>query len=203
MHISLMKKFISLLFAITIVPMLSGCLGVFLGVAATTGVVASKESTIGTQVDDTALYWKIKGLYLDKNAQDLLAGVNVKVVERRVTLTGRVRNADTSVDAVRLAWQPDGVKDVINEIQIVEEPILKEILKSKWIKTQAVAKITATKNVRSLNYSIEVVNGIVYLMGIAQDIDELNTVTTQISTIKGVEKVVSHVRVKNDPSREQ
>ena len=127
---------------------------------------------------------------------------NVKVVEGRVALTGKVKTADTSVDAVRIAWQPDGVKEVINEIQVVENPSLKEIWQSKWIKTQSIAKITATKDVRSLNYSLEVVNGIVYLMGIAQDIDELNTVTNQISTIKGVKKVVSHVRLKNDPRRE-
>lgn len=197
-----MKKFISLLSVLTIVPLLSGCFGVFLGAAATTGVVAGQESTVGTQVDDTNLYWKIKGLYLQHNAQDLLAGVNVKVIEGRVSLTGKVKTADVAVDAVRLAWQPTGVKEVINEIQVIEESTLQEIFQSKWIKTQAVAKITATKDVRSLNYSIEVVSGVVYLMGIAQDSDELDAVTNQISTIKGVEKVVSHVRIKNDPSRE-
>ncbi len=197
-----MKKFISLLSVLTIVPLLSGCFGVFLGAAATTGVVAGQESTVGTQVDDTNLYWKIKGLYLQHNAQDLLAGVNVKVIEGRVSLTGKVKTADAAVDAVRLAWQPTGVKEVINEIQVIEESTLQEIFQSKWIKTQAVAKITATKDVHSLNYSIEVVNGVVYLMGIAQDSDELDAVTNQISTIKGVEKVVSHVRIKNDPSRE-
>lgn len=197
-----MKKFISLLLFSLSIPLLSGCFGVFIGAAATTGVVVAKETTAGTQVDDTAIYWKIKGLYLNKNAQDLLAGVNVEVTEGRVTLTGKVKTADTSVDAVKLAWQPNGVKEVINEIQIIEEHTLKEIWQSKWIKTQVVTKITATKDIRSLNYSVEVVNGIVYLMGIAQDTDELNTVTNLASTVKGVEKVVSHVRIKNDPSRE-
>jgi len=197
-----MKKIISLLLLTFALPLLSGCFGIFLGAAATGGVVAGQETTLGTEVDDTAIYWKIKGLYLDKNAQDLLTGVNVKVIEGRVTLTGKVRLADSSVDAVKLAWQPNGVKEVINEIQIEEEPSLKEIAQSKWIKAQVFAKITAEKDVRSLNYTIEVVSGVVYLMGIAQDIDELNTVTNLASTVKGVTKVVSHVRVKNDPSRE-
>lgn len=181
---------------------LTGCFGVFLGAAATTGAVANQESTAGTLLDDTNIYWKIKGLYLSKNAQDLLAGVNVKVIEGRVTLTGKVTSADSSVDAVKLAWQPNGVKEVINEIQIVEQPTLKEIWQAKWIKTQIITKITATKDIRSLNYSIEVVDGVVYLMGIAQDTEELNAVTNIASTVKGVTKVVSHVRVKNDPSRE-
>lgn len=199
-----MKTYINLLAIVLIIPALSSCVGAVFGAAAvTTGVIAGQETTIGTEVDDTKIYWHIKGLYLHNNAQDLLAGVNVKVIEGRVTLTGKVKSPDASVDAVKLAWQPEGVKEVINEIQVIEESSLKEIAQSKWIKAQLIAKITAEKGVRSLNYSVEVVHGIVYLMGIAQDIDELNTVTYIASTIKGVTKVISHVRVKNDPSREQ
>ena len=196
-----MKKIISLLFLTFALPLLSGCFGVFLGAAATSGVVASQETTLGTEIDDTAIYWKIKGLYLNQNAQDLFAGVNVKVIEGIVTLTGNVQSADSGVDAVKLAWQTNGVREVINEIQVKEKPELKEIAQNKWIKTQLLARITAEKNVRSLNYTIEVVSGVVYLMGIARDIDELNTVTNIASTVKGVEKVVSHVRVKDDPGR--
>ncbi len=197
-----MKKTINILLLTLALPLLSGCFGVFLGAAATGGVVAGQETTLGTELDDTAIYWKIKSLYLDRNPQDLLAGVNVKVIEGRVTLTGKVQIADSRVDAVKLAWQPNGVKEVINEIQIEETASLKEIAKSKWIKAQVLGKITAEKDVRSLNYTVEVVSGVVYLMGIAQDIDELNTVTNLASTVKGVVKVVSHVRVKNDPGRE-
>ncbi len=196
-----MKKYIILSLATFY---LSGCLPVVVGgTAASTIAMANKETTIGTEVDDTKLYWKIKGLYLQKNAQDLLAGVNIKVIEGRVTLTGKVKTVETSIDAVKLAWQPEGVREVINEIQVIEEPTLKEIWQSKWIKTQILTKITATKDIKSLNYSVEVVNGTVYLMGIAQDIDELNTVTNIASIVKGVNQVVSHVRVKNDPSREK
>jgi hypothetical protein len=198
----MMKKTINILLLTLALPLLSGCFGVFLGAAATGGVVAGQETTLGTELDDTAIYWKIKSLYLDRNPQDLLAGVNVKVIEGRVTLTGKVQIADSRVDAVKLAWQPNGVKEVINEIQIEETASLKEIAKSKWIKAQVLGKITAEKDVRSLNYTVEVVSGVVYLMGIAQDIDELNTVTNLASTVKGVVKVVSHVRVKNDPGRE-
>jgi osmotically-inducible protein OsmY len=203
LHIIPMKTYIKILALILVLPTLWGCPFVFLGAAATTGVVAAGESTVGTQIDDTKLYWQIKSLFLNKDAQDLFAGVNVKVIEGRVILTGKVKNADASVDAVKLAWQPEGVREVVNEIQIIEEQSLGEIAKSKWIKAQVIAKITATKDVRSLNYSVEVVNGVVYLMGIAQDTDELNIVTDIASTVKGVEKVVSHVKVKNDPSRER
>lgn len=198
-----MKKYIKLVLLLLLAPALSGCLALFVGAAATTGIVSGQESSVGTQVDDTKLYWEIKGLFLNKDAQDLFAGVSVKVVEGRVLLTGKVKNADTSVDAVKLAWQPEGVREVVNEIQIIEEPTLKEIAQSKWIKAQIATKLVATKDIRSLNYTVEVVNGVVYLMGIAQDNDELNIVTDIASKVKGVEKVISHVRVKNDPSREK
>ena len=49
-----------------------------------------------------------------------------------------------------------------------------------------------------VNYSVETVNGIVYLIGIAQDEGELTRVTDYARNIGGVVKVVSHVRMKED-----
>jgi osmotically-inducible protein OsmY len=182
--------------------LLSACIPVAVGtVATTTGIVAAQERSTGSAVDDTGIYWKIKNLYLQQNAQDLLAGVGVTVIEGRVHLTGNVDTPETRIDAVRLSWQPKGVKEVINEININNEKTLKNAVLGKVLKAEISAQLVAAKGISSLNYSIEVVNSVVYLMGIAQNQEELDRVTEIISKTNGVERVVSHVIMKDAPER--
>lgn len=195
-----MKKIFAL---IIVLFSLNACQTIVAGTVATAGAVVSQERSVGSAVDDIGIQAQIKHLYLQKNAQDLLAGVDVEVIEGRVHLTGKVKTPETRVDAVRLAWQPKGVKEVTNDIQIVGEEKLGNIMNDKWIDAQLDSKLIVTSGVRSLNYSTEVVNGVVYLMGIARSPEELDKVTQIASTIKGVKKVVSHVRMKDDPSRVQ
>jgi osmotically-inducible protein OsmY len=168
------------------------------GGAVATGTVIAQERTPGGAVDDIGIFWQIKHNYLQKNAQDLLAGVSIEVIEGRVYLTGNVNTTEARIDAVRLAWQVDGVKEVINEININNEKTIKNMVQNKWIKGQLVSKMIVNKNIRSLNYSIEVVDGVVYLMGIARSNEELEEVTRLASTIKGVQKVISHVTLRNE-----
>lgn len=178
-----------------------GCADAVLSAATTTGTLIAQERTVGRAVDDITIWTQIKHHYLQENAQDLLAGVRVEVIEGRVHLTGAVKTPETRIDAVRLAWQPNGVVEVINEIQIETEKKLQEMAADEWIKLQLKGKMLFEKEVKSINYSVEVVKGVVYLMGIAQDTLELNDVTQIASTIKGVDRVVSHVRLKDDPDR--
>jgi osmotically-inducible protein OsmY len=180
---------------------LSACVPAVIAGVAGTGTIVAQERTTGQAVDDTGIYWKIKNLYLQQNAQDLLAGVGVNVIQGRVYLTGNVNTPEARIDAVKLAWQPNGVTEVNNEININSEKTIKEIFSSRALKAEIAAKLITEKNVRSVNYSIEVVEGVVYLMGIAQDTEELDTVTSIASTTKGVQKVVSHVILKDAINR--
>ena len=50
---------------------------------------------------------------------------------------------------------------------------------------------------QSLNYSIEVVNGVVYLIGIAQNQKELDAVIEISKKTYGVTSVISYVRLKD------
>jgi osmotically-inducible protein OsmY len=65
--------------------------------------------------------------------------------------------------------------------------------------TQLRSKLLLDKNVRAINFNVETVNGVVYLIGIAQDQAELERVTNHARTITNVVKVVSHARLKDDP----
>ncbi len=193
-----------LIFILLALFSLTSCVETAVGTAIYgTGSLIAQERTVGQIVDDTSIFWRIKHAYLNENAQDLLAGVNVEVIESRVHLTGAVDTQETRIEAVKLAWQATGVTEVINEVIVKgrSEKTLKELFASRWIKTQVSGQLLFNKEVKSANYSIEVVEGTVYLMGIAQNTAELDLVTNIASKVKGVNKVISHVRLKGNPDR--
>ena len=57
------------------------------------------------------------------------------------------------------------------------------------------------QDVRSVNYSIETVNQVIYLMGVAQDEAELQRVVDHARNVAYVRRVVSYVQMKEDPER--
>lgn len=181
-------------------PLIQGCVAAAVGAAATTGYVATQERSTGTALDDTTIWAKVKEKLVTHDPNSL-ASVNVEVVEGRVHLTGKVDSSEARIDAVRLAWQVNGVKEVINEIKVIpfQDRKLKDIAQDSWISTQIRSKMLFSKDVRSINFSIDVVQSTVYLMGIARNKDELDALTELASTTPGVEKVVSYVRVGNSP----
>lgn len=181
---------------------LSGCFAVAAGGAGAVGVTAAQERSVGTAVDDNVIYAEISSLYVQNKFNDLYMNISVAVDEGRVLLTGTVKDPETRVEAVRLAWQPKGVKEVSNEIQVTDKSSIKDIANDTWITAQVRSKLLFNKGIRSINYSVDTVNGVVYLMGLAKDEAELNKATYLASTVKGVRKVVSHVRYYDDERRQ-
>lgn len=179
----------------------TGCVVVAGEAATQTAVTVAQERSVGRAVDDTAIYAEIKHLFLQKDINALLIDVGVEVVEGRVLLTGAVRKPETAIEAVRLSWQVDGVREVINEIQVTDKSSLKDYARDVWISAQIKSRLLFAKNIQSINYSIETVNSVVYLIGLAQNEDELGRVVQVARTTKYVQKVISHVRLKTDPRR--
>ena len=121
--------------------------------------------------------------------------MNLTVEQGEVLITGVVQNPEHRVEAVRIAWTIQGVTKVINEIQVAGSEGVGGYLKDTWIGTQLRAKMTASPDIHALSYSIEVVRGVVYLMGVARSQNELNDVVDIARNIDYVQNVVSYVRV--------
>jgi len=116
-----------------------------------------------------------------------------------VLITGVVQNPEHRVEAVRLAWQINGVSQVINEIRVAESEGVTGFVKDNWITSKLRASLTFDRGVQSINYSIDTVQGVVYLMGVAQNQAELNRVIEVSRTISGVKQVVSYVKLAGEP----
>ena len=174
---------------------LGGCAGVAVGAGATTGVAALQERGLEVAARDTRLEAKVIAEWLTYNDK-LVVKISVEVYEGRALLTGSVDGDAMRADAVRLTWKVAGIKDVLNEIQVVAGSGLIDLARDTWITTQLKSKLTFDEGVLAINYAIETVNGVVYLIGIAQNQAELDRVVGHARDIEYVRNVISHVRVK-------
>ncbi len=173
---------------------LGGCAGAIVGGGAVVGTAAYQERGMQTVARDLAAATKVRTKLLDAGEQYVI-GVGVEVYEGRVLLTGTLPNEEMRATAVNLTWKAEGVTDVINEIQI-RDSSLRDLARDSWITAQLKSKLTFDKKILAINYSIETVNGIVYLIGIAQNQQELDRVIAHARNLSYVRQIISHVRVK-------
>ncbi len=171
--------------------------GLAAGAAATTGVAAAQEGGINRAVSDSWIKTQINHNWLQYDV-DTFAKLSTTVKQGRVLITGVVQNPESRVEAVRLVWQVEGVKQVINEIRVADSEGVTGYVKDNWITSQLRTSILFDKNIQSINYTIDTVQGVVYLMGFAQNQTELNRVIEIARTISGVKQVVSYVKLVGD-----
>jgi len=181
-------------------PSLTGCSPI--GMAETAGVFvavqATQERGLGTALSDDYIWTKVQARWLNNDA-DMFSKVRLQIQEGRLLLTGVVQRASARVTAVRLAWEVDGVNEVIDEIKVAEAPDVGQAIQDQWIAQELRGKMLLDSGVRSVNYSVEAVEGTIYLMGIAQDKTELQRVIDHARDISYVRRVVSYVRIKGEP----
>ena len=173
-------------------------LGMATGAAATAGTAASKEGGISGAVPDASIKGSINEAWFRYDL-DTFSKLSTTVNQGRVLLTGVVQDPEDRVEAVRLVWQVKGVKQVINEIRVADSEGLPGFVRDNWITTRLRTAMTLEKGVQSLNYSIDTVQGVVYLMGVAMSEGELNKVMSLARTIPNVKQVVSYVKMVGEP----
>ena len=179
---------------------LGGCAGVVVGSAAVVTGAAMEERGLPGAADDAVTHARVSER-LVQHSVELYRKIGIEVSEGRVLLTGQVKTQQMRLDAVRAAWRAAGAKEVINQIQVTDKSGFADYARDSWVTTQLVGKLLFDKSVQSINYTVETVGGIVYLMGIAQNQAELDRVTNHARNLSYVRKVVSFVLLKDDPRR--
>jgi osmotically-inducible protein OsmY len=181
---------------------LMGCtpFDLFLGGGATAGVAASEERGIDGTLSDAKIGTQISAEWAHKNSNTFIA-LGLSVYEGRALITGVLKTQQDVDDAIKIAWGVGGVREVINEIIIDPSGVTGTFTSDTFIVAQLKAKLLIDKEVSAVNYSVDAVRGIVYLMGVAQSQDELDRVIGYARNIRYVQKVVNHVLLKDDPRR--
>ena len=158
-------------------------------------VVAEGDRSFGTVVDDATIKVNIAAKFLNAGS-NMFVEINTTVLEGRVLLTGLVKDQETRIEAVRLVWEIDGVNEVINELEIGNRDTLKDYATDLWINTQARALSAKIVGLRVVGYNFETINGKVYVAGITNKPEQLESLVESLKTIKGVKEIVNYVIVK-------
>lgn len=193
-----MRKFFARRAIALLVPValaLGGCVPLVAGAGGAAAVGASQDRGFEQALDDNEIAFEINRKLLAQHS-NLYSGVSTQVRKGRVLLTGRVPAQEDRIAVTRLVWSIGGVKEVINELHVGKEGGFSQSVSDTTISTKLRARLTGDSNVSGINYSIETVDGVVYLMGTALDRAELDRVIAHARDIKGVRNVVSYVEVK-------
>ena len=169
------------------------------GILATGGgtamVVAEGDRSLGGVVDDATVKINIAAKFLNAG-NNLFVDINTTVLEGRVLLTGLVDNQELRIEAVRLVWEIEGVREVINEIEIGNRESIKDYAKDLWINTQARGVAAKTLGLRAVAYNFETINGKIYVAGVTSKPDQLDILIDSLKSIKGVKEIINYVIVK-------
>ena len=176
---------------------LSGCAGAVVGVGTAAVAASTTEKGFSTSVSDGVIFAKLQDRFIQVNAS-LLTSANVTVNDGAVLFTGKVKTPEEKIEATRLAWEIKGVREVVNELQVTDTSSITDIAKDLAASATLRGKMIADKDVSSLNFSIDVVNGIVYLSGVASTPEEMNKVVNHAENLRFAQEVVNYIILAKD-----
>ena len=169
--------------------------GVIASGGATTMVIAEGDRSVGTVIDDATIKLQIVNKFLSSE-KNLFLNIDTNVLGGRVLLTGIVENQESRIEAVRRIWEVEGVKEVINEVEVGEKQTIKEYAEDVWITAQVKGMAAKTIGLRALSYNFETIRGKVYVAGITSRKEQFELLIESIENIKGVKEIINYVIIK-------
>ena len=176
---------------------LSGCAGAVVGVGTAAVAASTTEKGFSTSVSDGVIFAKLQDRFIQVNAS-LLTSATVTVNDGAVLFTGKVKKPEDKIEATKLAWEIKGVREVVNELQVIDTSSIKDIAKDLAASATLRGKMIADQDISSLNFSIDVVNGIVYLSGVASTQEEINKVISHAQNLRFAQEVVNYIILTKD-----
>ena len=176
---------------------LSGCASAVIGVGTAAVAASTTEKGFSTSVADTKIRAKLTDRFI-KSSFSLVTAVDVSVNNGAILLTGKVRTPEEKVLATKLAWAVRGVREVVNELQVTDSSSIKDIAKDLAASATLRTKLISDSSISSLNFSIDVVNGTVYLSGVAANANEMNRVVAHARDVRFTQQVVNYIILQTD-----
>ena len=187
-----------LLLLLIIVLNLQSCAAPILGGVSAVAISSSaQEKGLGTSINDKVIYLKLRNAIYDWNSL-VSQKISISVDNGSILVTGQLKNIDTKINLTKVIWGVNGVKEVNNKVQISETNNLKNIAKDLASLGEIRARLMASKELNSLNFSVDVVNNIAYISGIASSAEEIAIVSQIAQEAKFIKEVQNFIKVNKD-----
>ena len=196
------RNFNPFFFIFLIIISLSGCASTLIGGVASIGLASVQERSIKDAAIDLKVEIQIQKKLFSASSDKLFSNVGVSVLEQRVLLVGNVESQKLRDLASTIAWGiSPKIKDVLNELTIGEKPSFVSEAKDARISLSLSGLLIGDAKISDINFSHSVSKQVIFLIGIAEDNEELDQVINHARTVKGAKKVISHIILKNDKKR--
>ena len=183
--------------------LLNSCVG-----TASTGIFGSGVSvaldprSLGTQIDDSIMQ-KNLSTRLALNEKSYLISINVKVIDGRIFITGKVDNPEEKLKITKMAWETKGARSVKNNIAIKQKFSFKNSAIDVLITSQLRTALILNKDVKAANFNIDTINQKTYVFGIAHNDNEKKVIIQEAKQIVDLEELVTSILMVSDLSRQR
>jgi hyperosmotically inducible protein len=146
-----------------------------------------------TQLEDTAIASKVEAK-LTSDPQINPFKIDVDVNEGVVRLSGSVEKPEVRAEAEKLAWDTEGVRDVVNEIKLGERT-LGERISDGTITAKIKAKLAADPQINPFNINVDTQDQVVTLTGRVKTETARSEAAKLALDTQGVLEVRNHIEV--------
>jgi len=153
----------------------------------------SAEAASGA-VDDSAIRLRLNARLIDADPA-MFKDLSTVVYRGRVLLIGAAASEDARTRAGAIADDVEGVREVINEVQVAADGGVGSFISDVVIEKAIQAGYLFEGAIDSANFRVRSVNGVVYLIGLAANRDELDRALAIARATDDVKAVVNHVRI--------
>ncbi len=167
---------------------LSGCLGVIVAGAATSGAVINDSRNMSEIESDTRISHDV-GIILTRNKKLNSSHIVVSSFYQMVFLGGEVPKASLRSYAESLTLKIPGVKRVYNQITVGPNNSIKGQAFDTWLTTKVKTSMLAKSGLRSGGFKVLSEKGVVFLMGEVSH-DQANLAVDVTRRVDGVDRVV-------------
>jgi osmotically-inducible protein OsmY len=182
-----------LLLALSVAASVQGCAEAIVGTAVVGAIAANDRRTLGAQTDDKAITLKA-----ETHIPALIgeAGhVNIASFNRKVLLTGEVRNEDIKTLVERDTANIQGVQSVVNELEIADRSNYTSRGNDALLTGKVKASFIDTKELSATAIKVVTERETVYLMGRVTQLEGQRAaeVARGVTGVKRIVKVFDYI----------
>ena len=193
----MIKKIISITFLFLV---LTSCVNKNLSTFGKGVSIGFDPRTVGMQIDDTLMQKNLVARLTFAEKKYFLY-IQVEILDGRIFLTGKVDEPEEKIKITKMAWETKGVRSVKNAIEIKGYSNFKSSAKDILITSQLRTALLFNRSVKSGNYTLETINKIIYIFGIAIDDEERREVIDEANKIYDVKEVIPTIYLVSELSR--
>ena len=162
--------------------------------------IAYDPRTVGMQIDDSIMQKNLVGR-LALTDKKYIINISPKVLDGNIYLSGKVDEPEEKLKIIKTAWETKGARSVQSTITIKGKGNFKSTAKDILITSQLKTALIFNKLTKASNYTIDTIEGKIYIFGIAMTKDEKEKVLSEADQIHGVKDVIPSIYLVEELSR--